>query len=430
MEILPPTDQIQIEPHALPLQRNGSAVHRRGNVKNEETLERVVNGTCSSEPKVHSVWNNILFGPGRVPLWDWRALQIVVAFTALQGVLYYLPFGNVVEGKVGHDGKRIRYSLNGLHALAVTVLLLVGLWYCGMFQGPTVSGRVLQLVVACTALSLLAATVLYLHSLSADSRQLVNYGDGGNFLQEFALGRIIDPSVGRIDLKQFCMVRIGFIGWAQVDLCYLLTEIEMRGAPSLPLLLVVTFQLIYILDFLIDEESVLPTKEYTEDGIGFLMIFGEYMWVPVFYSLPVHFLLHRPTYIFPLTTTIICLLFGIGFLVYHLSNAQKFRFRKNPSDPAVAHLETLPSPSGKNLLVSGWFGRVRHPNYLGDILMVLAWCLPCGVTSLLPYLPFLQCTNLLRQRANELEEACREKHGTAWQEYCRRVPHKFVPHVY
>ncbi|KAG7470766.1 hypothetical protein MATL_G00117270 [Megalops atlanticus] len=412
MEILPPTDQ-----------RNGSAAHHRRNVQKEETLDRVVNGTCSLEPKVHSVWSNILFGPERVSLWDWKALQIVVAFTALQGVLYYLPFGN---------GPQAAYlcSPTGLHALAVTVLLLVALWYCGMFQGSTVSGRVLQLVMACTALSLLAATVLYLHSLSADPRQLVDYGDGGNFLQEFALGRIMDPSVGIIDLKQFCMVRIGFIGWAQVDLCCLLTEIEMRGTPSLPLMLVVTFQLIYILDFFIDEESVLPTKEYTEDGIGFIMILGEYIWIPFFSSLPVHFLLHRPTHICPLTTTIICLLFGFGFLVYYLSNDQKDRFRKNPNDPVFAHLETLASPSGKNLLVSGWFGWVRHPNYLGDILMALAWCLPCGFTSLLPYLPFLQCTNLLRRRANELEEACREKHGTAWQEYCRRVPHKLVPHVY
>lgn len=28
--------------------------------------------------------------------------------------------------------------------------------------------------------------------------------------------------------------------------------------------------------------------------------------------------------------------------------------------------------------MSGWWGMVRHPNYLGDLIMALAWSLPCG----------------------------------------------------
>ncbi len=41
-------------------------------------------------------------------------------------------------------------------------------------------------------------------------------------------------------------------------------------------------------------------------------------------------------------------------------------------------LKTIRSPAGRSLLVSGWFGWVRHPNYSGDVLMMFAWCLPCG----------------------------------------------------
>lgn len=43
-----------------------------------------------------------------------------------------------------------------------------------------------------------------------------------------------------------------------------------------------------------------------------------------------------------------------------------------------ADLKTIPTATGKSLLVSGWWGLVRHPNYLGDLLMALAWSLPCG----------------------------------------------------
>lgn len=41
-------------------------------------------------------------------------------------------------------------------------------------------------------------------------------------------------------------------------------------------------------------------------------------------------------------------------------------------------LKTIHTSTGKSLLVSGWWGFVRHPNYLGDLIMALAWSLPCG----------------------------------------------------
>jgi steroid 5-alpha reductase family enzyme len=83
-------------------------------------------------------------------------------------------------------------------------------------------------------------------------------------------------------------------------------------------------------------------------------------------------------------------------LINRLSNNQKYRFRKNPMDPAVSRklplliifnplieyildLETLPTARGKKLLVSGWWGLVRHPNYLGDILTQISFGLIAGM---------------------------------------------------
>lgn len=104
----------------------------------------------------------------------------------------------------------------------------------------------------------------------------------------------------------------------------------------------------------------------------------------------------------------------MGFYIFRKSNSEKNAFRRNPSDPALAReyqqsslgsvvgrrhvsvccagrkltssatvlvptdLKTIPTATGKSLLVSGWWGLVRHPNYLGDLLMALAWSLPCG----------------------------------------------------
>ncbi|XP_036411780.1 delta(14)-sterol reductase TM7SF2 [Colossoma macropomum] len=364
----------------------------------------------------------------KAPLWDWTAFAIVLTFTVLQGALYYLPVGQVAEGKMGCNEKRLKYSLNGLHAFGVCIVLLMCVWECGYVRAVSVSSRVLALVSAGCVVSVLLCVCLYLRSVLAQTQHPQDNNTGG-FLLDFALGREVDPRVGIIDLKQFAMVRIGFIGWGLMDVCYLLTAVESESL-SMPLLLTITFQLIYIIEFLIDEGSVLGTKEFTEESIGFLMILGEYIWIPFFSSLPVYFLLQRPNDIHFLSAIPIILLFSVGFLMYYMANEQKSRFRENPHHPAVARLETIRSPSGQNLLVSGWFGWVRHPNYLGDILLMLAWCLPCGFSSLLPYLPALQCFSLLRKRSNEIEESCLEKHGEAWREYCRRVPYKLIPYIY
>lgn len=42
-------------------------------------------------------------------------------------------------------------------------------------------------------------------------------------------------------------------------------------------------------------------------------------------------------------------------------------------------MEVLTSTSDGKLLISGWWGWLRHPNYLGDILMHFAFALPCGM---------------------------------------------------
>ncbi|KAG1927767.1 delta(14)-sterol reductase TM7SF2 [Pimephales promelas] len=406
--------------------------------------------------KVHSKWNNIhlslvcvllgvslivlldccrsssdwvLLGSGG-SIWDWTSVCVVLLFTVLQGALYHLPVGQVTEGKMGCNGKRLKYKLNGLYAFLLSAALLWALWFCGVLRAGAVTDRIFSLVSAGMAVSLLLSLALYLRPINTHASALVHYDDTADPLLKFILGQNMDPRLGIIDVKHFVMVRVGFIGWAMMDLNYLLTAVETKTSLSLSLLLVVIFHLIYILDFLIDEGSVLTTKEFTEEPIGFIMILGEYIWIPFFSSLPVYFLLQRPNQIHFLFAVFICLLFGIGFLVYYLSNEQKDGFRRNPNDPAYASLHTIRSPSGRRLLVSGWFGWVRHPNYLGDILMMFAWCLPCGFSSIVPYLPALQCFHLLRQRANEIEGSCLKKHGDAWREYCRRVPHKLVPYVY
>jgi steroid 5-alpha reductase family enzyme len=66
------------------------------------------------------------------------------------------------------------------------------------------------------------------------------------------------------------------------------------------------------------------------------------------------------------------------------SETQRCEFAKDPANPSLAHLETLSTAGNKKLIVSGWWGLVRHPNYLGEVLIQWSWVLPAGDQILHP----------------------------------------------
>jgi len=68
---------------------------------------------------------------------------------------------------------------------------------------------------------------------------------------------------------------------------------------------------------------------------------------------------------------------GAGLLAFIGSNLQKYEFRRNPSR-LIFPYPGIRTSTGKYLLCSEWWGVVRRPNYLGDLIMALAWSLPCG----------------------------------------------------
>lgn len=124
---------------------------------------------------------------------------------------------------------------------------------------------------------------------------------------------------------------------------------------------------------------------------------------------------------------------ALGYCIFRGANSQKNAFRTNPGHPSVAHLKSMPTERGTRLIISGWWGAARHINYLGDWLMGLAWCLPCGLSGLASVVPYFYCiyfAALLVHRERRDEAACRAKYGADWGRYCALVPWRIIPYVY
>ncbi|KAM6905903.1 delta(14)-sterol reductase LBR isoform 3-T3 [Lycodopsis pacificus] len=374
------------------------------------------------------------FPPPLPPLqafWDAQAFGFVVLWILFQVLLYVLPVGKLSEGMPLRSGERLKYRTNGFFAITVSSLVAVAAVHQGV-DLTFIHSHFLQLTAASFLIAVLLSVYLYVRSRYAAAEQLALGGSSGNVVYDFFKGHELNPRIKEFDLKFFCEMRPGLIGWCLVNFAMALAEMKQQhlDAPSYSMVLVNLFQLLYVVDGLWNEEAILTTMDLMHDGFGFMLAFGDLVWVPFTYTLQAYYLVSHPNPLsLPAVAAIIALKL-VGFYIFRKSNSEKNAFRRNPSDPKLSHLQTIPTATGKSLLVSGWWGVVRHPNYLGDLLMALAWSLPCGFSHLLPWYYMIYFIILLVHRdARDMSE-CRRKYGSAWEEYCRTVRYRIIPRVY
>lgn len=375
---------------------------------------------------------NIHNCPGKLSaFFDAQAVLIFVGWFLFQAVLYMIPVGHVVQGLPVIIGshQKLSYRCNGFFAYVVSLLAFgVSVYY--KVPVTVVYDKFLQLLTTSILFSALLAMCLYIKARRGSSKNLAPAGNSGNFIYDFFMGHELNPRIGQFDFKFFCEMRPGLIGWVMINLVFLVKDYQQDGKIDPSLAAVVFFQALYIADALWFEDAILTTMDIIYEGFGFMLCFGDLAWVPFLYCLQARYLLENPH---PLPwyclAGIVCLNF-VGYYIFRGSNSQKNEFRKNPHNPALAHLQTLSTNTRKKLLVSGWWGLCRKPNYLGDIIMAIAWSLPCGFKAILPYFYPIYFIILLIHRERRDDALCRKKYGASWDRYCEKVKYRIFPKIY
>ncbi|XP_048793896.1 delta(14)-sterol reductase LBR isoform X3 [Tympanuchus pallidicinctus] len=364
-------------------------------------------------------------------LWETKVFGVFLLWFFFQALFYLLPIGKVVEGLPLSNGRKLQYRINGFYAFVLTAAAIGTLLYF-QFELHYLYDHFIQFAVSAAAFSMVLSIYLYIRSLKAPEEDLAPGGNSGYLVYDFFTGHELNPRIGNFDLKYFCELRPGLIGWVVINLAMLLAEMKIhnQSMPSLSMILVNSFQLLYVVDALWNEEAVLTTMDIIHDGFGFMLAFGDLVWVPFVYSLQAFYLVGHPIAISWPVAAAITILNCIGYYIFRSANSQKNNFRRNPADPKLSYLKVIPTATGKGLLVTGWWGFVRHPNYLGDIIMALAWSLPCGFNHILPYFYVIYFICLLVHREARDEHHCKKKYGLAWERYCQRVPYRIFPYIY
>lgn len=354
---------------------------------------------------------------------------IVDGWIILQVIIYMLPIGKVAYGRALSDGTQLDYRLNGFLALMLSVIGFAACVYFKVYVA-LVYDTFLGIITATLIWSVLVSVTVYVMA-GMQKKGLSPGGNTGNVVYDFFMGHQLNPRWGKFDFKFFFEVRPGLIGWVMINFCMAAKELYRKdGELSTAMILVCVFHFIYVADCLFYESSILSTMDIIEEGFGFMLAFGDISWVPVLYSLQARYLVDNPNKLHWITTAAIIVLFVIGYAIFRGSNSQKDRFRTDPGSEEFQDAETILTSSGRRLLASGWWGVVRHPNYLGDIIMAFAWTLPCGFSSLIPFFYPVYLTILLVHRELRDEASNRRKYGASWDEYCRRVPYRILPKVF
>ncbi len=361
------------------------------------------------------------------PLPTLESLLLLGAWLAVQFALYVFGPGPIIKGRPAHNGEQAEYRINGLFAFATSTAALVAALYFELFSARWVLSQWGPLLTLCTLFAIIAAAWSHV----AGRRRGALERSTGNGIYDYFLGTMLNPRLGRHDLKFFFESRVGMGVWAAFAVILPAAQLEMHGSLSTAMIVVSLCQFLYIVDFFVLEANLLSMIDIIEENLGFMLWHAFLVWMPFNFTLQQQYILEADPNLPTIAAAALLLLNVLGYYIFRSANLQKQQFRRDPSQPIWGKTpESLQTKRGTKLLLSGWWGVARHSNYLGDMLMAFAWCLACGFGSLVPYFYVLYFVPLLIDRERRDNAICQRKYGDDWDRYCEKVPYRIIPWVY
>jgi delta14-sterol reductase len=188
----------------------------------------------------------------------------------------------------------------------------------------------------------------------------------------------------------------------------------------------------FIWDYLTFERVHLYTYDFIAERVGFKLGFGCLSFYPYFYAVSLWAAVELPNPRHPLWLTVIfCVIFFGGWMISRGANMQKFFFKIAPEKKFLFFKPEAISGGNLSLLASGFWGKSRHINYLGEVLMASGIALSAGYPAVLfVWLYPLYYAGLLISRQFDDDKICRAKYGALWDEYVKKVKYRIIPYIF
>jgi protein-S-isoprenylcysteine O-methyltransferase Ste14 len=359
------------------------------------------------------------------------AAALYLGWFGLQAALQAWAPGPVVEGTELPGGGRLKYKMNGLVSVGLTLVAVGAALGLGVFEPTVIYDHFGALLTVMVVFAFAFSAFLYVYGKMYDQQGHLH----GHPVADFWMGTGHNPRLppgGLFDLKFFCESRPGLILWMLMNLSFAAQQYEAYGFVSVSMVLVCAFQAFYVMDYFLNEPAILTTMDIKHENFGFMLCFGDLVWVPMTYTLQAFYLVDHVHDLPWWAAALIVATNVTGLWLFRAVNNQKNQFRRDPENAEIwgKPAEYIQTQRGSKLLLSGFWGWSRHFNYVGDLLMAVSWSLPCLFGSLLPWFYPVYFAILLIHRERRDHEFCSRKYGKDWDDYCERVPWRILPGVY
>ncbi|XP_045449830.1 delta(14)-sterol reductase TM7SF2 [Melitaea cinxia] len=371
-----------------------------------------------------------------------QILLLVISNFIMQAIFILLPTFGTKD--VDEQGKK--YCFNAFFSSFCTLNTLFALDYYKVLNIDLLLSSYLKMAITSYLIALMLVIVLHVKSLKVGANNLNPYGTSGNVLYDLFMGRQIHCNLLKVKVKLWLarvsnittlilailIFKNGFsIQLADIDNLALNKFDEIISKIQLkPTILVYSMmQIVYSLYFIIGEKKIVSTFYWQSEGLGYLQIISSTLY-PYYFTTISKYVADTDLKLSSNILIAASVLYSLGLTIMLISNNIKYEFRKNPLQPSLTHIDSMPTFLGKKLLVSNLWGILRHPNYTGDIMIHVALALPGVFTrNIVAAAPALITIFMFIHRAWRDHNRCRRRYGSAWQRYCKRVPSVIIPKI-
>ena len=286
-----------------------------------------------------------------------------------------------------------------------------------------------SLFIVANGIAMLWSLALYLYGKRSGNVLKTEVGHElslPGWVKDTWFGNELNPTWLGVDLKMF-MYQPSLLGVYLVVLSFAYAQYDRHGFITPQMWCFVSFWFAYLFTHYVKEEFMLSTWDITDENFGFMLVWGDLVYVPFLYALPGFWIVDN---IVPFTTTqwlALSTFFLITLTLFRGANWQKEHFKRD----SQAKIWGKPTRTlGGKLLISGWWGIGRKLNYTGEVGVYLAFAMCAGFSHWQPFLLPLSLFLLLTQRAARDDKKCRVKYGHLWEEYCRQARFRMIPFIY
>lgn len=367
--------------------------------------------------------NNLL--PSMTPVSLGYASLMFISFMAAMFLgTIFLP-GKLYASCFQPDSTRKSYKLNGLVLFMVTtlgVVVLTLLFHLSLAPLYTYFG---SLFIVANLFAFVFTGLLYVKGRRIQGGD-IQPQPLDQIFRDVWFGFELNPTWMGVDLKMFAY-QPSLIGLGLLNASFAYVQYEKYGEITLQMWMFQLCWWLYLATHYYYEEFMLSTWDIIAEKFGLMLVWGDLVLVPFFYSIIGWYLVDVIAPMSLSTIVAIGLLYLVGLTIFRDANAQKHRFKKNPE--AKIWGQPAQALEGK-LLISGWWGIGRKLNYTGEICVYFALALTAGFASIIPYLLPLWLCVLLPHRAWRDEQRCQAKYGNLWNSYCAKVGFRMLPFMY